>query len=102
MSTAVIGQPIDRVDGHLKITGAAQYAADFPIEGVAYGFPVQSTIANGKVVRLDTTSAEKSPGVLAIISGANAPKLYQPKNDFGTSTKLGEARPLFADERIYY
>jgi xanthine dehydrogenase YagR molybdenum-binding subunit len=40
--------------------------------------------------------------VLAIITRENAPKLHQPKNDFGSSTKLGEARQLFADDRIHY
>ena len=40
--TAVIGQPVDRVDGRLKITGVAKYAADYAVENIAYGVPVQS------------------------------------------------------------
>src|SRR5207302_1760536 len=53
MST-VIEQAIDRVDGRLKITGAARYAADFPLENMAYAVAVQSTIAKGRVRRIDT------------------------------------------------
>jgi len=102
MTAAVVGQPIDRVDGRVKITGAAKYAADYPVEGMAYGFPVQSTIAKGKVIRIDDAAAAGAPGVLGIITRANMPKLHQPKNDFGSSTKLGEARQLFADDQIYY
>jgi len=100
--SAVIGQPIDRVDGRLKITGAAQYAADFALENLAYAVAVQSTIAKGKVRKIDTSAAEQAPGVLAVITRANAPKMHDPKNDFGSATKLGEARRLFADDRIYY
>jgi xanthine dehydrogenase YagR molybdenum-binding subunit len=102
MSTAAIGQPIDRVDGRLKITGAAKYAADYAMKDLAYAVAVQSTIAKGSVRRIEISEAEKAPGVLAVITGANAPKMHMPKNDFGSSTKLGEARPLFEDDRIYY
>jgi xanthine dehydrogenase YagR molybdenum-binding subunit len=101
MST-VIGQPIDRVDGRQKITGAAKYAADYPGKQMAYGLPLQSTIAKGRVLKIDTAAASKAPGVLAIITRENAPKLHKPINDFGSATKLGEARQLFEDDRIYY
>jgi xanthine dehydrogenase YagR molybdenum-binding subunit len=93
---------MDRVDGPLKITGGAKYAADYAIEGMAYGIPVQSAIAKGRVIRVDEAAASKAPGVLAIITRANAPKLHQAANDFGTSTKLGESRPIFADDQIHY
>jgi xanthine dehydrogenase YagR molybdenum-binding subunit len=100
--SAVIGLPIDRVDGRLKITGSAKYAADYPMERMAYAVPIQSSVAKGKVLRIDTTAAEKSPGVLAVITRATAPSLRKPKNDFGSATKLGEARGLFEDDQIYY
>ena len=63
---------------------------------------MQSTIAKGKVRKIDTSAAEAAPGVLAVITRANAPKMHDPKNDFGSATKLGEGRRLFADDRIYY
>lgn len=101
MST-IVGQPINRVDGPSKVTGGAKYAGDYPGKEMAYGVPVQSTIAKGKVLNIDTTAARKAPGVLHIITRENAPTLHKPKNDFGSSTKLGEARMPFADDRIYY
>jgi xanthine dehydrogenase YagR molybdenum-binding subunit len=98
----LVGQPIDRVDGRLKITGAAKYAADYPIDQIAYGVPIQSTIAKGTVRNIDTAAAEQMPGVLGVLTRANAPKLHKPQNDFGSATKLGEARGLFEDDRVYY
>ena len=41
--SAVIGRPLDRVDGHLKVTGGARYAAEFAVPHLAYGVLVQST-----------------------------------------------------------
>ena len=99
---AVVGQGIDRVDGVLKVTGRAQYAADYPLEGLAYAVPVLSEIAKGRILAIDSEAAERAAGVLAVITRKNAPPLSQPKNDFGSATKLGEARGLFQDDRIYY
>jgi len=100
--TAAIGQPIDRVDGRLKVTGRAKYAADYSLERLAYAVPVQSSIARGRLIKIDAGEAEASPGVLAVITRENAPELHKPKNDFGSATKLGENRIVFADDRIYY
>ena len=58
-----IGRNTPRVDGPLKVSGKAQYASDFHFPGLLYGVPVEATIANGKVTRLDTAAAEKMPGV---------------------------------------
>src|SRR5262245_57981762 len=54
-----IGRDTRRVDGPLKVTGRAQYASDFQFPGLLYGVPVEATIANGKVTKLDTATAEK-------------------------------------------
>ncbi len=50
MSTSVIGQPVTRIDGKLKVTGGAKYAADYPFENIAYGVGVPSTIASGRIL----------------------------------------------------
>ena len=100
--TSVIGQSVDRVDGRLKVTGSAKYAADYAVNQIAHGVPVQSSIARGRVVKIDTSAAEQSPGVLAVITRSNAPTLRKPKNDFGSATKLGEERGLFEDDQIHY
>jgi xanthine dehydrogenase YagR molybdenum-binding subunit len=70
-----IGAPLDRIDGRLKVTGAAKYAYEYPVAGVTYVFPVQSTIAKGRVVSIDASAARALPGVLAVLSHENAPRL---------------------------
>ena len=98
----VTGKPVSRVDGRLKVTGAAKYAADHTPPGLAYGVPVVSTIARGLVKNIDSSRAEKEPGFIAFISRHNAPEIKPTANDFGSWTKLGESRLLFADDRVYY
>ena len=60
-ATSPIGRDTRRVDGPLKVTGKAQYASDFHFPGLLYGVPVEATIANGKITKLDTAAAEKMP-----------------------------------------
>lgn len=83
--TKVIGEAISRIDGLLKVTGAANYGMDWPIKNVAYAFIVKSTIAAGTITDIDTAAAEKSPGVIAVITHKNAAKLtpYDPMRGVG-------------------
>src|SRR5438445_13576273 len=69
------GAPLNRLDGVQKVTGAATYAYEYPVEGVTYVFPVQSTIARGRVVSIDTSAARALPGVIDVLSHENAPRL---------------------------
>src|SRR5215213_2191467 len=71
----VVGESISRIDGILKVTGAARYATDYAIKNPAYAFIFKSTIAAGKILDIDTREAEKSKGVLAVITHKNAPQL---------------------------
>src|SRR3954453_1342957 len=73
--TRAIGAPLDRIDGVQKVTGAARYAYEYPVEGVTYVIPVQSTIARGRVVSIDASAARALPGVIAVLSHENAPRL---------------------------
>ncbi len=59
----IIGAPIDRTDGRLKVTGGARYSAEVNVPGLVHGVIVTSTIADGKVASMDTAAAEKAPGV---------------------------------------
>lgn len=70
-----IGQPLDRTDGVLKVTGGARYAAEFPAAQLAHAVLVTSTIACGRVVSIDTTRADQMPGVLNVMTSRNAPRL---------------------------
>ena len=61
MTTAYIGQPISRVDGRAKVTGAAKYAAEHNVPDIVYGYVVSSSVARGKVTRIDATEALRLP-----------------------------------------
>ena len=52
-----IGTPTSRIDGHAKVTGAAKYAGEFNSKGLAYGAVVASTIAKGRITRIDASDA---------------------------------------------
>ena len=69
-----IGQPITRRDGLLKVTGGATFAADNHPEGMLYAVLCTSSIARGRVAGLDVAAAEAHPGVVAVMTPANAPK----------------------------
>src|SRR6267143_4427593 len=73
--TRAIGVPLNRIDGVQKVTGAAKYAYEYPVEGVTYAFPVQSTIAKGRIVSIDASAARALPGVVTVLSHENAPRL---------------------------
>jgi xanthine dehydrogenase YagR molybdenum-binding subunit len=70
-----IGAPMSRVDGRLKVTGAATYSAEYELPGISYAVLVGSTITKGRLTSIDTKAAERAPGVLAVITHLNAPPL---------------------------
>jgi xanthine dehydrogenase YagR molybdenum-binding subunit len=69
----VVGQPIDRVDGRLKVTGGARYAYEMQQENVLYGFVVEAPIGKGTIGSIDTRAAETAPGVRLVLTHRNAP-----------------------------
>ena len=75
MTKSPIGQPISRVDGRAKVTGAARYAADWPAPGLLYGYVVSSEIARGKIEKIDLTEALAIEGVVQVFTHENAPSL---------------------------
>src|SRR5262245_15414048 len=70
-----IGSATSRVDGPAKVTGAAKYAAEFNLPGMVYGWVVESTIAKGRIKRIDTQEAMKVAGVLKVLTHENRPSL---------------------------
>jgi xanthine dehydrogenase YagR molybdenum-binding subunit len=76
--TTLLGAPLYRVDGHLKVTGRAKYAAEFEVPNVLHAVAVGSTIAKGTVTELDLSAARSAPGVVEIFTHENMPKLNQP------------------------
>lgn len=103
MSQAVVvGKPIDRVDGRPKVTGAARYSTEPPAVGLAYGVIVQSTAARGTIKSIDVESATKLPGVLAVLTHANAPAIKPPTPNFVTGGIFAEGRLPLADANIVH
>ena len=104
IKTNFIGKPIDRVDGRLKVTGAAKYAAEFNQTNMGYAFPVRSTIAHGTITAIDTSAAENSAGVIAVLTHKNARRLkaVDPAEIFKTGGFLGEDLLPLQDDKIHY
>jgi xanthine dehydrogenase YagR molybdenum-binding subunit len=97
----MIGQPVDRVDGPLKVTGRATYAyeqwgAGQPLYGVIAG----ATIGRGRIVRIDTIRAERSPGVRMVMTHRDAPAQGTPDPSIA-STYL-RARPALSGREIHH
>jgi CO/xanthine dehydrogenase Mo-binding subunit len=94
----IMGDPVDRVDGPLKVTGTAPYPSDFTFPGLTHAILVQSTIAAGTIRGIDAAEAEAAPGVLAVITHENAPALAE-----GPMTPLGPSPPFpLRDNRIVH
>ncbi len=70
-----IGRPLERLDGHAKVTGTATYAFEHPVSDPLYLHPLQATIARGRVASIDAEAAKALAGVVAVITHTNAPRL---------------------------
>ena len=99
---SVIGKPQPRVEGPLKVSGLAMYATDHHFPGLLYAVPVEATIANGRVLKLDTDAAEKMPGVRAIFHRANIGKIFRSTKEKGMEGICIERRPPFEDDAVRY
>ncbi|MEO8033171.1 MAG: xanthine dehydrogenase family protein molybdopterin-binding subunit, partial [Acidobacteriota bacterium] len=99
--SANVGAGLDRVDGRAKVTGAARFAAENNEKGLVYAVMVPGTIASGRIKAIETSVAEKAPGVLMVMTHLNVPKIEKLK----TYTKGGAAgenlMPLSGPE-VYY
>lgn len=98
-----IGQPVSRVDGRAKVTGAAKYAAEFNEPQLAHGYIVSSAITKGRITRIDTTEALKVPGVLHVFTHENRPSLawFDRKWRDEDTPKGRPFRPLYDDRVVH-
>jgi xanthine dehydrogenase YagR molybdenum-binding subunit len=94
----LVGEGVDRVDGPAKVTGAARYPADFGLDDLAHAVLVQSTVAAGRIRRIGTAAAEAAPGVLAVITHRNAPRLARARGGLG----IGPPPPLQDDRVVHH
>jgi len=108
MSEQIIGAPVRRVDGRLKVTGAARYTADQHLDGMVHAYGVFSTIASGVIVEMELDEARKSPGVIDIFHHEHSSRLYRvPKSPLSfdrilTASIVDEHRLPFEDATVYY
>ena len=91
----LVGKPLDRVDGRLKVTGGARYAYEV-LQGPAttYGYVVEASIGKGRIKSIDTLTAERAPGVLLVLTHRNAPAQ-------GTGNHH-EAHPVLTSPEVSY
>lgn len=82
----VVGKPLPRVDGAARVTGAARYTTDVRLPGMLFAKFVRSPHAHARIVSIDTSQAEKMPGVRAIFTRQNGPPI-----------EFGKGRPLLCD-----
>jgi xanthine dehydrogenase YagR molybdenum-binding subunit len=101
---AYIGTPTSRIDGHAKVSGAAKYAAEFNVPGLAHASVVTSAIAKGRIVRIDSSAAMRVDGVIDVLTHQNRPPM--PDTDLAYRDDVAPDngspyRPLY-NERIFF
>ena len=75
MSELLKGQPISRLEGHLKVTGQAKYAGEYNVPDLLYGYVVSSTITKGKITSIDSDEVKKMAGIVEVFTHENRPSL---------------------------
>src|SRR5438874_2044814 len=95
---ANMGQPVPRYDARLKVTGAARYPSDMPVNNPAYAFLVTSSIAKGRILEMDLDDARRIPGVLEIFARNNTADLKSGKFGSGSSTSIDQLGPDIAHD----
>jgi xanthine dehydrogenase YagR molybdenum-binding subunit len=99
-ASSAIGAPVSRVDGIAKVTGGARYSAEIHLENVAYACVVQSSIARGRITKIDGIRARNAAGVLAVLTHENRPGLHkQEKNPYVLTI---EGRLPLQDDEVCY
>ena len=99
-----IGTPTSRIDGHAKVTGAARYAAEHRVDGLVHAAVVTSTIAKGRIARIETSEALRVEGVLDILTHENRPPMARATNvwkDDVAPEQGAPFRPLYDDKILF-
>ena len=102
MATALIGTPVNRVDGRKKVTGTAQYAGEVVLGEMAHAVLVSSSALAGKVRKISTKDAEKAPGVLLVLTHENTEPFGKLPNDMTAGGVVAEARPPLSDHHVLH
>lgn len=98
-----IGKPLSRLDGPLKVCGAAPFAAEFPLDGMLYASVAFSSVVKGRISRIEAAATEAAPGVALVMTHLNAPKMAvipliktQPKAAGNIDL------PIMQDDRVHW
>jgi xanthine dehydrogenase YagR molybdenum-binding subunit len=99
IGSSIVGKATSRIDGPMKTTGAAEYAADFHFAGMVHAVPVTATVASARIVKVDSSVAAQMPGVLLVLDHGNVGKLYRtvPGDQNATNS---EVRAALEDEIV--
>jgi len=99
----LVGAPVSRIDGPLKVQGAARFAAEFPLDRLAYASVRYATIPKGRIASMETGRAEAAPGVVLVMTHRNAPRM-KPMPLFGSNQKAagGNDLPILQDSRVHW
>ncbi|OGX91226.1 xanthine dehydrogenase family protein molybdopterin-binding subunit [Hymenobacter coccineus] len=104
-TAGLVGQPLTRIDGRAKVTGAAKYSAEYNnLPGLVHAVLKTSDVAKGRITGFDISAAQKQPGVLAILTHQNIPKLAKTPNDDAGKKAIGAPMgflPLTGDQIFY-
>src|SRR6266849_10178925 len=102
-ATSYLGKPTSRIDGRAKVTGAAKYAAEYNVPGLAHGFVVTSTIAKGRIKRIHTADALSVDGVLDVFTHEHRPKLASSHEKYNDEVAPSGSpfRPLYDDKILF-
>jgi xanthine dehydrogenase YagR molybdenum-binding subunit len=95
-------QPLSRFDGRLKVTGAARYTADIPVQGTVHASIVSISIAHGRTIAIDTTAAAKAPGVLAVFTHRNMQRMNPTPKPWSHLHPHGQSHLPLQDDKILY
>ena len=104
-TNGLIGAPVSRIDGPLKVRGKATFAAEFAFDGMVYAALAFSTIAKGRIIALDTEEAEAAPGVILVMTHRNAPRMMPMllgPNESNAKAAGGDNLPILQDDRVHW
>ncbi|MDP1027604.1 xanthine dehydrogenase family protein molybdopterin-binding subunit [Sphingomonas sp. KR1UV-12] len=99
----LIGTPVSRLDGPLKVKGGARFAAEYRFDDMVYAALVYATIPRGRIVAIDQAAAEAATGVVLVMTHRNAPRMNTPAVFGSSPTAVGPADlPILQDDRIHW
>lgn len=102
MTRNAIGAPLARIDGRAKVTGAARYAAEFNQSGQAYAVLVGATVGAGRIIDVDAATVLTMPGMVAVISHLNAPRLTYGAHKGPIDPAIGERLHVLQDDKVHF